>query len=156
MKFNHNVFDLWVYHLADGMPKYFLIQASQKKADKWFRGVRFWQIPSDFFEDGETVQVALLRVLEKYSFSTKSLWAVEYAYTFYNRRFEEIQLCTAYAAEVERPDDVQLTDGHSSYGWFTSDESFAKLRYRGLIEGLKWTMHYVTESPRDYDELRLM
>ena len=155
MNFNHNVFDLWVHHLADGIPKYFLIQVSQKKADKWFKGVCFWQIPSDSFKDGETVQAALSRVLEKYSFSTKSLWAVEHTYTFYNRRFEEIQLCTVYAAEVERPDNVKLTDMHSSYGWFTHDECLTKLRYRGLIEGLKWTTNYVTESPKNYEELRL-
>lgn len=156
MNLNATVFDLWVFHQDDDLTKYLLFYSSQEKADKWFNGVQFWQILSDFFQDEEDVTTALLRLLQKYDLREKSLWAVEHSYTFYNRRFKEIQICTVYAAEVEKPADIQLTSGHSKYDWFTAEECRKRLNYRGLIEGLEWTRKYITESTKSIKELQLL
>ncbi|NIR48797.1 NUDIX domain-containing protein [candidate division KSB1 bacterium] len=156
MKLNPNVFDLWVYHKAEGVPRYLLLYTSQEKADKWFNGARFWQIPSDFVEEEEEIETALQRVLKKCDLRARSLWAVEHAYTFYNRRFKEIQICTVYAAQVQKPSKPKLTASHSAFGWFPYQECIEKLNFRGLLEGLFWTKKYVTDAEREFTELRLV
>lgn len=87
MNLNANVFDLWVFHKEEEVTKYLLLHSSQEKAEKWFNGVQFWQILSDFFQENEEVEPALLRVLKEYNLRVKSLWTVEHSYTFYTLIF---------------------------------------------------------------------
>lgn len=156
MKLNTNVFDLWVFHKQEEAPNYLLLHTSNEKADKWFAGNRFWQIPCDFFQENEPVEAAVRRVLKTYDLKMKALWAVEHAYIFYNRRYKENQLCTVFAAEVDKPAEIELPWEHSEYGWFTYAECQSKLHYRGLIEGLHWTRKYVTEPVELIKELQLI
>ena len=44
------VFDVWVYRRDADAVRYLLMHTSQEKADRWFNGGRFWQIPSDCVE----------------------------------------------------------------------------------------------------------
>jgi len=156
MKFNSNVFDLWVFGQDEDIIKYLLLYSSQEKADTWFGGVRFWQILSDFFQEDEGIIDGASRLLSKYNFNLLSLWAVEHSYIFYNRRYKEIQLCTIFAAEVKIPDKIQLSLGHSDYAWFSADECLERIRYRGLKEGLEWLHRHITETTEPLKELKLM
>ncbi len=75
----------------------------------------------------------------------RSLWAVEHIYTIYNRRYDEIMIVPVFAAEVTGTPNVPLTWEHSEAGWYTADECFERLNFRGLREGLKWTREYIAE-----------
>ncbi len=155
MNFNPRVFDLWVFHRQGPEPQYLLLHVSPEKAERWYSNVQFWQVPSDVFDADDEVMQAINRLLGGHDIDALSVWATEHTYSFYNRRFDELQQCTVFAVEVEGPLDVRLGTEHAEYGWFTAAECFATLRFRGLKEGLQSTMEYVSQCPEPMEELRL-
>jgi len=155
MKLNASVFDLWVFAKSAEPTTYLLLHASQEKADKWFGGGRFRQIPSDFVRDDEALLAALGRTLGDYGLEAQSIWAVAHTYTIYNRRYDELQIVPVFAAEVTGEMVVSLTWEHSEFGWFTAEECAARLNIRGLREGLAWTREYITEQTAPALERRL-
>ena len=58
MDLNHRVFDVWAFRRRATGVEYLLLQASELKAERYFNGGRFWQIPSGVYGDGETVPAA--------------------------------------------------------------------------------------------------
>jgi len=144
MELRTNVFDLWVFRRDPDVPRYLILHTSQEKADKWFGGGRFWQIPGGFFEENEDVVVALRRILADFGVVPKSLWVIEHTYTYYNRRRNNLEIISVFAAEVQGASDVPLTWEHSEYRWATESECAEVLLFRGLLEGLAWTRKYVT------------
>ena len=155
MRYRTDAFDVWVYRKDEDAVRYLLLRTSQEKADRWFNGGRFWQIPSDFSAEDETLQVASQRCLAEFGITARSLWAVEHTYTIFNRRYQEIQLILVLAAEVEDNAQVRLSWAHSEYRWCTATECEGLLGFRGLIEGLHWTRRFVTEARTLLPELRL-
>ncbi len=156
MKLNTDTFDLWVYYKKDGIPKYLLLHTSQEKADKWFRGGRFWQVPGKMIQDGETLKDALIRSLQVFRLEAKAIWAAEHTYIIYNPRRECLETIPVFAAEVEGPQDFPLTWEHSEYGWFTPEECYERIHFRGLKEGLQWTRKYISEPSEPAKELRIL
>ena len=146
MKLRTNAFDLWVFRRDPDEPRYLILRTSQEKADKWFSGGRFWQIPGGFLEENEDVVEAMRRILAGISLSPKSLWVIEHTYTYYNRRRGDLEITPVFAAEVAAGQEVPLTWEHSEYRWATASECSELLGFRGLIEGLEWTRRYVTEQ----------
>ncbi len=149
-------FDLWVYTGSGKSTRYLLMHTSKAKADKWFGGSRFWQIPTDFIVGKETTMDGIDRQLKSLRLNAKSIWACEYVYTIYNRRYDSIITIPVFAAEVELPVDVPLTWEHSESGWFTASECEKRLGFHGLKEGLRFTRKYVTENVKPLRELRLL
>ena len=155
MKLRTNVADVWVFHKADGEPKYLLLHTSQEKADKWFHGSRFWQIPGGFLEEGEGLAAAAQRWLNESGIDPKGIWAAEYVSCYYNIRRENLELTPAFAAEVDGPIDVELSWHHSEYGWFTAEECLERVHFRGLVEGLASVRQYVSEVEEPHGALRI-
>ena len=155
MQFRTNAFDIWAFRRDADAVRYLLLHTSQEKADRWFNGGRFWQIPGEFVAEDESIVAASRRCLAQFGLTASSLWAVEHSYTIYNRRRENIELILVLAAEVQRADIVTLTWEHAEYRWCTATESQKLLSFRGLLDGLQWTRRYVTESDRAYPELKL-
>jgi len=155
MKQRVGVFDVWVYRRDEDAVRYLLLRTSQEKADRWFNGGRFWQIPSDCVEGDEPLVTAVRRALGGFGIAAASIWAVDHAYTIYNRRFEEIHLILVLAAEAEDPGEVRLTWEHSEYRWCTASECERLVGFRGLQEGLTWVRRFVTEAESPLPELRL-
>ena len=155
MQFRANAFDIWVFRRDPDAIRYLMLHTSQEKADRWFNGGRFWQIPSEFIAENESIVEASRRCLADFGVTALSLWAVEHTYTIYNRRREDVELILVLAAEVQHVDGVVLTWEHSEYRWATAAECAKLLGFRGLLEGLQWTRRYITEPARSYPELRL-
>ena len=155
MQFRANAFDIWLFRRDPDSVRYLLLHTSQEKAYRWFNGGRFWQIPTEFIAENESVVSASRRCLAEFGISFRSLWAVEHTYTIYNRRREEIALILVLAAEVQKADIVKLTWEHAEYRWATASECEELLTFRGLLEGLQWTRRYVTEARESYPELKL-
>jgi ADP-ribose pyrophosphatase YjhB (NUDIX family) len=155
VRFRTGAFDIWVYRKDTDAVRYLLLRTSQEKADRWFNGGRFWQVPTEFTKEGETLQIAAQRCLAEFELRAKSLWAVEHSYTIFNRRYEDIQLILVLAAEVEDNSSVRLSWEHSESRWSTAQDCEAMLGFRGLIEGLQWTRKYVSEATNPLPELRL-
>ena len=144
MKFNPGVFDLWVFRRDADAVRYLLLHSSQLKADRYFNGGRFWQIPSNPRGDDESMTQAIDRVLAPYGLAALAIWAAEHTYTIYNRRFDEMQLFSVFAVQVEG-DDVRLNpDEHGEHRWVTAEEALALVHYRGLKDGLRSVVEYVT------------
>jgi 8-oxo-dGTP pyrophosphatase MutT (NUDIX family) len=80
------VFDVWVFRGRETDVEYLILQTSELKAERYFNGGRFWQIPSGVFQDDETVPAAIERELLTYELESRSIWAAEQTYTIYNRR----------------------------------------------------------------------
>lgn len=155
MDFAYNVFDVWVFRRRAGAVEYLLLHSSQVKADRYFNGGRFWQIPSDAIGPHETVVGAITRLLGQFSLEARGIWAAEHTYTIYNRRFDAVQIIAVYAAEVES-DSVRLDpEEHAEFAWCSFDEALGRVHYRGLKDGLRSTHEYVTGPREAALELRL-
>jgi hypothetical protein len=151
-----NVFDVWVFRKTDLTTEYLLLYTSQQKADRHFNGGRFWQIPSNVIQDAENVTTAVARLLGDFGLIPSSIWAAEHTYAIYNRRFDCMQLIGVYAAEVGA-DDVRLNpEEHSEYRWCSFEQALALVHYRGLKDGLRSTLEYITGVQSPARELKLL
>ena len=155
MKLLTNAFDLWVFTRAGNEPSYLLLHTSQEKADRFFGGARFWQIPGAFVEEGDEFPSVLERPLTELGLESSAIWAVEHVYPFFNRRFGDLQLIPVFAAEVPDRAEPKLTWEHSEFGWFTAGECEERLTFRGLIEGLEWTRRFISERKRPDEVFRV-
>ena len=156
MKHLANVFDLWVFYRDQGVSRYLMLHTSQAKADKWFGGGRFWQIPGDFFATEEEGAVeGVLRHLGEPGVEPMGVFACEYVYTIFNRRFDALQTVPVFAAELAGPIDLALSWEHSESGWFTAEECHQRINFWGLHEGLDRTRSHVTEHPQMPPEFQL-
>lgn len=157
MILNAAVYDIWVYRRTAHGVLYLLLQASRQKADRFFSGGRFWQVPSGVFQEGESVADAFDRELSPYGLAVNEIWAGEHAYTIYNRRFHEVQIITVFAVETDSAlEDVTLNPvEHSAYAWLPLEAARARVHYRGLKDGLNSVAEYVTETPSPAPQLRL-
>ena len=155
MDLNHRVFDVWAFRRQANGVEYLLLHTSQLKADRYFNGGRFWQIPCNVFRDGESVVGSVDRELGKYSLTAQGIWAAEHVYTIYNRRFDEIEIISVFAAEVEGTALRLNPEEHSEFGWFSYEAALEKVYYRGLKDGLRSVREYVTGPPTPAPELCL-
>jgi NUDIX domain len=158
MRLEANVFDVWAYRSSGrdrANTEYLLLHTSQRKAERWFNGGRFWQIPSHFTEDGEKVPGAVERVLAGFGLAPTEIWAAEYVYNIYNRRFDAMQMIAVFAARVDADAVTLDADEHSEYRWCRYDEALRLVNFRGLKEGLASVREYVTERQAPLAELRL-
>jgi hypothetical protein len=153
MEFRADGFDVWVFRRTGTGVEYLLLHTSKAKAERWFGGGRFWQVPSHFFEDASPVD-AISRELARFGLKADGVWAVEHAYTIYNRRYDNIMHIAVFAAEVIA-DEIRLGEEHSEYAWVSAEEAERRVNYRGLKEGLHWVRYDVTECPHPLRELRL-
>jgi ADP-ribose pyrophosphatase YjhB (NUDIX family) len=156
MDFRTGAFDIWVFRQDPDAIRYLLLHTSQEKADRWFNGGRFWQIPCDFVGSQETLVEAAKRCLKDFALECDSLWAVEHSYTIFNRRRESIEQILVLAADLQKNTEPDLTWEHSEYRWCTASECEALLGFRGLLEGLAWARHCVTEANKQLPELKLV
>ncbi len=155
MELSANVFDVWVFRRTGNGIRYLLLYTSQTKADRYFNGGRFWQIPCGFMEDKEDVVGAIGRILKDFGLQSSSVWAAEHVYTIYNRRYNSMQIIGVYAAEADQ-ESVRLDpEEHSESGWYSLEECLHKVHYRGLKEGLCSVRDYITGVAEPARELRL-
>jgi len=150
-----NVLDLWVFTRVGTEPTYLLLRTSQEKADCFFGSARFWQIPGAFLEEGDEVPSVLGRPLAELGLEAEAIWAVEYVYPIFNRRFGALQLIPVFAAQVAAETEPRLSWEHSEFGWFTAAECRKRLTFHGLLEGLEWTRRYISEQDAPAPEFRL-
>ena len=157
MRFNPGVFDLWVFRRSEAEVEYLLLHTSQVKADRFFGGGRYWQVPSEVFRAGETAVAAIDRVMMRHGLQGRAIWAAEHVYTIYNRRFEELQVITVFAVEVDADTaGVELDPAeHATHAWLPYEEALKRVHYRGLRDGLRSTREYVTGVAEPAAELRL-
>ena len=155
MHFTANVFDVWAFQRRSDGVKLLLLYTSVAKAERYFNGGRFWQIPSGSVNDDESITEAIQRVLGIFGQNADTIWAGEHAYIIFNRRFNEMQGIGVYAAEIsDMPVTLDPTE-HSEYGWYSFEECLERVHYRGLKEGLKSVKEYITSLPEPAKELCL-
>ncbi len=155
MNLNPAVFDVWVFRRRSTEVEYLLLRTSQLKADRYFNGGCFWQIPSNVFQPEETVPAAIDRVLSTHGMHARTIWAAEHAYTIYNRRFHEIQIISVYAAEAPTGDPTLNPEEHGAFDWFPYEAALAAVHYRGLKDGLRSVREYITGPAEVAPELCL-
>ena len=156
MQLNPAIYDLWVFRRCPDGVEYLVLRTSQAKADRHFNGGRFWQIPSGFFRDGESVPAAVDRELAHYELTARAVWAAEHTYTIYNRRFHEIQIISVFAVETDGTAPVRLNpEEHSEHEWLPYEAALARVHFRGLKDGLRSTHDYIVGVDVPAPELRL-
>jgi len=156
MELRTNVVDVWTFHKADGEPRYLLLHTSKAKADKWFNGARFWQIPGGFLEEGEELAAAAAGWLAEYGLAPVGIWAAEHVSCYYNIRRRNVELTPAFAAQVAGPIDVRLSWHHAEFGWFNAAECLERIHFRGLVEGLASVRRFVSELDEPHGALRVL
>lgn len=168
MRIFANVAELWVFSRTVDGPRYLLVEASQEKADAFFGGHRFWQIPgTSMRDDGEATIDLLARCLDEYGFEASALWAVEHVSTIFNRRLDAIQIVPAFAAEVDGLPEPRLAmpPGSSlassirreycSYEWADAKRVEQLVTFRAHLDGFAQLQRYISECPEPRGEFRL-
>jgi hypothetical protein len=155
MQLAHNVFDVWTFRRTPEGIRFLLLYTSVDKAERFFNGGRFWQIPSDLVKDGEHITDAIARTVRAFGLKTQSIWAAEHTYTIYNRRFNEMQIIGVYAAEVQGSAVRLNAAEHAESQWLSMEECLERVHYRGLKEGLRSVHEYVTGPASPAPELSL-
>jgi hypothetical protein len=150
-----NVFDVWAFRRTAEGVRFLLLHTSQEKAERFFNGGRFWQIPSDEVKDGEHITDAVARHLRAFGLKAQAIWAAEHTYSIYNRRFNEMQMIGVYAAEVMEGAVRLSAAEHAEFQWLSFEESLARVHYRGLKEGLRSVQEYITGPAAPARELCL-
>jgi len=79
MNLSANTLDVWVFQRRRGGIVFLLLYTSVEKATRYFNGGRFWQIPSDTVNEGESITDAICRALARHELRPKSIWAGEHA-----------------------------------------------------------------------------
>jgi hypothetical protein len=155
MQLSANVFDVWAFRRTDEGVRFLLLHTSVEKAERFFNGGRFWQIPSNFLKEGEHITDGIARLLRSFGLKAQSIWAAEHTYTIYNRRFNAMQIIGVYAAEVL--ESVVRLDAaeHAEFQWLTAEECLARVHFRGLKDGLRSVQEYITEPKAVAPELCL-
>jgi hypothetical protein len=148
MKLLTNVAEIWAFARTERGPRYLLVQASQQKADTFFGGHRFWQIPgTSMRDDGEDTVDLLCRGLAEYGLEARALWVVEHVSTIFNRRFDAIQIIPAFAAEVSGLPEPELDRfEYDAFEWADAARVDALLTFRALREGFVQLRRYITEA----------
>ena len=124
-------FDLWVFRrTADGV-EYLLFRTSQEKADRFFGGGRFWQIPTDAVRDDEHIADACRRLLKTSGVGPGDIWSADFVYTIYNRRYDAVCAIPVFAAAAQRASPA-LGWEHSDFGWYDAEACLERIRFRGL------------------------
>lgn len=144
MRLNANVFDVWVFQRRPEGVVFLLLHTSREKAERYFNGGRFWQVPSDSVTEEETITDAILRALDRFGLRPARIWAAEHAYIIYNRRFSEMQAIAVYAAEVDDTDVRLEPSEHSEHAWLPFERCLELVHYRGLKDGLRSVHEYVS------------
>jgi hypothetical protein len=155
MQFDPNVFDVWAFRRTPNGVRYLLLYTSIAKAERYFNGGRFWQIPSGVVAEKESVTGAVQRLLAPYGLTAQSIWAAEHVYVIYNRRFEMMQAVAVYAAEVDEAPVRLNPDEHAEFEWLNLEECLQRVHYRGLKDGVRSVHEYVTGTPHPAPELCL-
>ena len=114
-----NVFDVWTFRRTPEGLRFLLLHTSVDKAERFFNGGRFWQIPSNLVKEGEHLTDAIARHLRSFGLKSQAIWAAEHTYTIYNRRFNEMQLIGVYAAEVNESAVRLNASEHAEFQWLT-------------------------------------
>lgn len=155
MQLTANVFDVWAFRRTPEGVRYLLLHTSVDKAERFFNGGRFWQIPSHVMKEDEHVTDAIARLLRTFGLKAQSIWAAEHVYNIYNRRFNEMQMIGVYAAEV-RESVVRLNAAeHAEFQWLSLEECLGRVHYRGLKDGLRSVQEYITGPDAPARELCL-
>ena len=155
LNFTSGFFDLWVFRRARDRVEYLLLHTSQEKADRFFGGGRFWQIPTDAVGDEENVADACRRLLKASGVDPKSAWSADHVYTIYNRRYDAVCAIPVFAAEAGERTSPILTWEHSDFGWYDAGACLERIRFRGLRDGLAAVRETIMESREPPPELRL-
>jgi hypothetical protein len=155
MELDVSVFDVWTFRRGLAGVEYLVLRTSPAKADRWFNGGRFWQIPSDSMGAHERVPDAVRRLLGSFGIVPAAIWAAENTYTIYNPRFEQLQLISVFAAESAMAEVRFDPAEHAEYRWCSCDEASRLVTFRGLKDGLASVREFVTERAAPLPELRL-
>ena len=155
MRLAANVFDLWVFQRTPEGVVFLLLYTSIEKAARHFNGGRFWQIPSDFAAEGESITEAIERVLHHHGLRPTSIWAGEHAYLIYNRRFAEMQAIGVFAAEVDDAAGRVVPSAHAEHAWLPFEACLERVHFRGLKDGLRSVHEFITGVPEPARELCL-
>ena len=65
MQLAANVFDVWTFRRTPDGVRFLLLHTSEEKAQRFFNGGRFWQIPSNCVKDGEHLTDGIARTLRE-------------------------------------------------------------------------------------------
>jgi hypothetical protein len=150
-----NVFDVWAFRRTDEGLRFLLLHTSVDKAERFFNGGRFWQIPCDLVKEGEHITDAIARHLRAFGLKSQAIWAAEHTYTIYNRRFNEMQLIGVYAAEVKESAVRLNASEHSEFQWLSAEQCLERVHFRGLKDGLRSVQEYITGPATPAPELCL-
>lgn len=150
-----NVFDVWTFRRTPEGLRFLLLHTSVDKAERFFNGGRFWQIPSNLVKEGEHLTDAIARHLRSFGLKSQAIWAAEHTYTIYNRRFNEMQLIGVYAAEVNEGAVRLNASEHAEFQWLSAEQCLELVHFRGLKDGLRSVQEYITGPATPARELCL-
>ncbi len=137
------IVEVCVFKLEQRTPQYLLLQRA--KSEKLYPGI--WQFVTGSIEKKEkAVDAALRELTEETGLKPKAFWVVPYVNSFYDPRWDSVNLSPAFAAEVSSSKKPLLSDEHIDFQWCSYSEANRKLVWPGQRQCLKITHEYIVKN----------
>lgn len=135
--------DVHLFRKDSAHPLYLLLQRSPT-----VRYAGQWRMVAGHCKGDETaLQAALREIHEETGLRIRRIWALDYLHTFYDPERDALMLIPVFAAEVEEPYAVTLSEEHDDFRWITCEQALYLLRWPGQREGLRRTQEDIVTQP---------
>lgn len=127
MEIKSNLIEAHLFREMNGVIEFLLLKRSPVQYMP-----NIWQMVSGKIKTGEKAfECALREIKEETGITPDHLWVVPNVNSFYTAENDSITLVSVFVAEVKPNEKVSISNEHSEFGWFTSDEAKKKLAWAG-------------------------
>lgn len=135
-----SIIELCVFSFENAEPLYLMLRRSP--TEPLYPDT--WQIVTGSIEQGETaVQGALRELKEETGLTPIKFWIVPLVNTFFSVRQDTVHHTVVFAAQVDHRADVQLSEEHQQYGWYTVGQAKEKCVWPGQKQALDVVHEYI-------------
>lgn len=138
MKIISNLIEAHIFRKMNDNLEFLLLKRSP---DQYYPDI--WQMVSGKIKPEEKAyETAFREIKEETGLTPVNLWVVPNVNSFYTAENDSITLLPVFAAKVKNEEKVLLSNEHSEFGWFTSEEAKKKLAWAGQHRSVNIIVDY--------------
>jgi dihydroneopterin triphosphate diphosphatase len=138
MEIKSNLIEAHIFRHTNESLEFLLLK---RAPDQYYPDI--WQMVSGKIKPEEKAYETALREIKEETGSTPlNLWVVPNVNSFYTAENDSITLVPVFTAKVKNDDKVLISNEHSEFGWFTSEEAKKKLAWAGQHKSIDIIVDY--------------
>ncbi len=116
-----------------------------------------WQMVTGSIEKGEKAYEAALREMaEETGLKPAAFWVVPHVSVFYDHRWDSVNHCPMFAAQVQVGSHPVLSQEHDDCVWLPRAEAEKRLVWPGQREGLKIVHDYIIKDEKTAGLIKIL